>query len=879
MNANGVLRFAGPPAAVALLTGLAGQFLFDAYWQNALILTLISAIAAMSLTILLGWGQQAALLTGALMLVGAYLSAGLADRVADPLIWLVCLVAGGCVGAIASVLANRLAGVYLFVGTLGISFILWEGGNLVQSATGQQAGYYLPVLSLFGIQIDELPEWLWLGVVLVFLVYVYYAYLRRGRFGRAVHLLGHDPTLARVAGIPTRAYVRLLFVISSGLTCVAGSLFAYYTRSVSYDTFNLVVSISFIVMVVLGGLGSLPGALFGAAVVTVAPLAISVLSPQTTGPLQENLPYLQIVAYSVIGLLILLFLPGGVSSVPRIVRSWIRRLARLRTDQDSSTAEGPEAPPDPGSLVSVRGVRAVYGGGEVGLAAADIDVPASGVTSVLGRNGAGKTTLLRAIAGFPPGTGGRVTRGRIWMKPAAQAEPADLTGVSIGRRIRGGIRLIPAEDKVFPDLTVRDHLVEAVASSGRSDRRVEDILVLFPELRAKLGSRGGVLSGGERQQLALACGLAAHARLLLVDEASLGLAPVAIRRLTNTLENVKSQGEVSILLVEQSASIAGEVADTVVFVHDGRTGEKEPTPSTDVLGEKLLFAPGGLAEEFDRVPAVVQREVPAATLLSVENVTVEIAGLRALDDVSLTVPANGIIGVIGPNGAGKTSLLNAVCGYYPVASGRVEFDGRDITNISSDAISRIGVRRSFQHAPSLASLSLVEYVALGYESSGPTGTTLTALPIPAALRANADAVAEARSNLDGIGLGEYATRAMHECPYAVRKLADVARAFLQHPRLVLLDEPTSGIADDQRDQIATVVLDQVRATGASVLVVDHDVAFVTGLCASVVAMAGGKVLDAGPSAVVLANRTVIEAFLGDAPTPTTSHREDEVRRA
>ncbi len=874
-RARAAIRYAGPAVTLAAGTGLAGQFLLDAYWQNALILTLISAISAMSLTVLLGWGQQAALLTGALMLVGAYLGAGLAEHMPSPAIWLICLVVGACIGAVASVLANRLAGVYLFVGTLGISFILWEAGNLVQSATGKQAGYYLPVMEVFGARFDRLTEWLWLTVAMVLVVYLYYSYLRRGRFGRAVHLLGHDPTLAKVAGIGTKAYVRLLFMITAGISCLAGCLFAFYTRSVSYDTFNLVVSISFIVMVVLGGLGSLPGAIFGAAVVTAAPLAITILTPQTSGPLQENLPYLQIVAYAVIGLLILLFLPGGVSSVPRVLRGWARRLAGLRqrsvTDDEAGTAAS--AQPDPArdsqTLVAMRGVRATYGGGEVGLSAANLDVPPSGVTSVLGRNGAGKTTLLRAIAGFPPGTGGRVTGGAIWMRSTPDAPARNITTVSIGQRVKDGVRLIPAEDKVFPDLTVREHLAEAIASSGRPDRRIEDVLALFPRLRERLGSRGGVLSGGERQQLALACGLAAHARLLLVDEASLGLAPVAIRALTTTLEEVKARGELSIVLVEQSASVAGEVADSVVFVHDGRTEGKEPTPSTAELGDRLLFAGARGSTKVAAQPDPATEIAPA--MLTVQDVTVQIAGLRALDGVSMHIPQHSVIGVIGPNGAGKTSLLNAMCGYYPVARGTIRFDGHDIANAASDAISRLGVRRSFQHAPALASLTLAEYVALGYESSGPTTAALTVLPIPAAARANSAALTRARASLRQIELGEYADRPMNGCPYAVRKLADVARAFLQSPRLVLLDEPTSGVADDQRDQIRAVITAQVAATGASVLVVDHDVAFVTDLCQDVIAMASGRVIDAGPSARVLANPAVIEAFLGTASTTPPEH--------
>jgi ABC-type branched-subunit amino acid transport system ATPase component len=284
-----------------------------------------------------------------------------------------------------------------------------------------------------------------------------------------------------------------------------------------------------------------------------------------------------------------------------------------------------------------------------------------------------------------------------------------------------------------------------------------------------------------------------------------------------------------------------------------------------VLGAKLLSGPA---------PAVECTPAEGEPLLTVNGVTVDIAGLRALDGVTLTVPKHGIIGVVGPNGAGKTSLLNAVCGYYPVTAGRIAFDGHPITNASTDTVSRIGIRRSFQHAPALAALTLIEYVALGYEAARPTGSALTALPVPAAGRADRDAIDRARDSLADLGLDRYAGRPMVDCPYAVRKLADVARAFLASPRLVLLDEPTSGVADDQRQRIAEVITAQAAATGASVLVVDHDVAFVTGLCTTLAAMASGRVLDAGPSTTVLSNRAVVEAFLG-AAVPSA----DEMRSA
>ena len=152
---------------------------------------------------------------------------------------------------------------------------------------------------------------------------------------------------------------------------------------------------------------------------------------------------------------------------------------------------------------------------------------------MLGRNGSGKTSLLHSIIGFPAGSGGRIASGRVlWHGPESWERLDNLSTVA---RVRRGIMFVPAEDKVFRDMTVREHLVEALAAGRRragADGRIADVeaaLELFPALRDRLDAAAGLLSGGERQQLALAAALARQARLLLVDEASLGLSPAAMR--------------------------------------------------------------------------------------------------------------------------------------------------------------------------------------------------------------------------------------------------------------------------------------------------------------------------------------------------------------
>ena len=208
--------------------------------------------------------------------------------------------------------------------------------------------------------------------------------------------------------------------------------------------------------------------------------------------------------------------------------------------------------------LEVEGVDLHYGAA-IALRNVSIGVQAGAVTCLLGRNGVGKTSLLRAITGAHPVTSGRIR----W-------EGADITRLPTYARAQRGIAWVPQGRDIFPLLTVRENLETGFAVLPRAERRVDDeIFELFPVLRSMLRRRGGDLSGGQQQQLAIARALVMRPRLLVLDEPTEGIQPSIIKEIGRVIALLRSRGGMAILLVEQYYDFARELADTLAVMDRG----------------------------------------------------------------------------------------------------------------------------------------------------------------------------------------------------------------------------------------------------------------------------------------------------------------------
>jgi branched-chain amino acid transport system ATP-binding protein len=233
--------------------------------------------------------------------------------------------------------------------------------------------------------------------------------------------------------------------------------------------------------------------------------------------------------------------------------------AKVDGDADMTTPQ-PSVPNPAESLLSVQDLQAGYGKIRA-LHGVSLEVPAASIVCVLGANGAGKTTLLRALSGLLPFSGGSA---RFAGKPIANLATETL--------VRSGIAHVPQGRMVFAQLSVRDNLMLGGYSRPVAQVRddTERVLGYFPRLKERLGQRAGTLSGGEQQMLAIARGLLSKPRLLMLDEPSMGVAPILKDFIFDTLLAIRDQERLSLLVVEQDADIALGIADTGYVIETGR---------------------------------------------------------------------------------------------------------------------------------------------------------------------------------------------------------------------------------------------------------------------------------------------------------------------
>jgi branched-chain amino acid transport system ATP-binding protein len=217
------------------------------------------------------------------------------------------------------------------------------------------------------------------------------------------------------------------------------------------------------------------------------------------------------------------------------------------------------------TLLSVQDLSVRYGGSALGIAGVSLELRQGDLVALVGPNGGGKTSTLRGIAGFPRRDSG-----------SARCGVLELNGQSITRlkpreRVRRGLIIVPERDKVFAELTVREQLKLAWHSSksGTLDQRLDEVLQVLPEIKDHMNRRGGYLSGGQRQMVALATALCTQPKVLLIDEVTLGLAPSLVNRMADILRRLGGQ-EMALLIAEQSLGLALDIADRVFVLDAGR---------------------------------------------------------------------------------------------------------------------------------------------------------------------------------------------------------------------------------------------------------------------------------------------------------------------
>jgi branched-chain amino acid transport system ATP-binding protein len=256
---------------------------------------------------------------------------------------------------------------------------------------------------------------------------------------------------------------------------------------------------------------------------------------------------------------------------------------------------------------------------------------------------------------------------------------------------------------------------------------------------------------------------------------------------------------------------------------------------------------------------------PGTAILAAEGVTLRFGGVRALTDVSFEVKAGEVFSIIGPNGAGKTSMVNCVSGRYRPTSGRIRFDGADITRLPTRKRAAIGIGRTFQNLALFGHMSVLDNIMVGRHHLMRHGF-LTGMPywLGGAQREEITHRREVEEIIDFLEIQHVRKAPAGTLPYGLRKRVELARAIALRPKLILLDEPMAGMNLEEKEDMARYILDLNEEWGMTVLMIEHDMGVVMDISHRVMVLDFGRKIAEGTPQEVLADPHVRRAYLGEA---------------
>ena len=828
---------------VLMLAGVLAAATVNGYYVFVLANVALLAIVGIGLNVLQGLTGQVSFGHVGFYAIGAYTVGILCTKAGWSFwaAWPVAAVLSGAVGWLLALPALRVKGPYLAMVTIAFGFIVEHGVIEMGALTGGQNG----IMGIAGPSLGDLARGeravAMLAIASAGVVLAMYTWLSRGTWGGAMRAVKDSETAAESIGINPLVVKTMAFALSAVAAGLAGGLFAPLSGFVAPSSFGFGQSILFVLVVVVGGAGSVAGPLIGALVVA--------LLPEVLAGLEEY----RLLFFGALLLVALWVAPEGAMGL------WTR--LRGRKMPTPTSADKNEAPQQSTSSVPsfllrerARGTLSAQGlsmqfGGVRAVSSLSFGAPAGRITSLIGPNGAGKTTALNMLSGFYVPTGGGFSLGQ----DALQGLPA----YAISRR---GVARTYQSSQLFGSLSVQDNVALALSGgalgwlfgASRHDtpqlREQARALLAFCGYRGALDTQAADLPHVDRRLVEIARALATDPQVLLLDEPAAGLSREDKERLAALLQQIAGVAGIGVLVVEHDMELVMGISQQVVVL-DAGAHLAAGTPAEVQADPRVRQAYLGEAGLLEGVRSAGRPEsADARELLGVGALVAGYGAEPVLHGIDLQVRQGQVVALLGANGSGKSTLMRSLAGLHrPLVSGGIHLDGKDLNRLGAEQIVQRGLVLVPEGRQVFPELSVLDNIRLG-----------------AFRQPQHDREARVQQMLERFPrLRERLHQRAGLLSGGEQQMLAIARGLMSRPRILLLDEPSLGLAPKIMAELFAA-LDALRAEGMTILLVDQMAGLALALADRAYVIEGGRIVAEGSAQEIASDDALAKAYLGGA---------------